>query len=72
MHLDMAPYIQPSEAAAAPATAAAAAAAVCTQVGGKRIRLYIELLQGGGGKDLLLIEIVKSKNNLDLARATHG
>ena len=51
MHFDMAPYIRPSE-------AAAAAAAVCTQVGGKRIRLYIEFLQGGRGKDILLTEIL--------------
>lgn len=41
MHLDTAPYILPSE----------AAAAVCVQERGKRIRLYIRLLQGGGGNE---------------------
>ena len=40
MHFDMVPYILPSE----------ALAAVCIHERGKRIRLYIELLQGEGGR----------------------
>ena len=50
MHLDTVPYILPSE----------AAAAVCIQEGGKRIRLYIKLLQEGGGKRIrLYIELLQ-------------
>ena len=40
MHFDTAPFILSSE----------AVAAVCMQKRGKRIRLYIELLQGREGK----------------------